>query len=393
MLSAFEGDMVRVYYDADVDCIAQIREKLKDSSAEIHVLPYCIGGTDGKGTLHVNYDTTSSSLYPLNPDYASYYFFLYNHDFVASDSIRTMEKRDVDVVSLDSLYGKEGVGVAMPDFLSMDVQGAEHAILRGATSTLRSGVLGLVIEAGLHPLYQGQRTFGDVQSLLLDAGFHFVRFLGFHDYAPFRTPVGLRGEGFHILTDALFLRRIDAIEQAVSDSGHRRTMLRKLAFISLVYDQPEYALECLQRCGTYEKSGTSSASCRYEMFLDDIERSAAKMSMRFPMLFSEKYTFGLSKRRFASSASFANDAEAAGMIERIWLRFVYPNIYLISSAYDFLVERMWGAVASLILPSSPVERIFKKYGLAAQARLLKKKRVVQALFCKQRQAHASAQIL
>src|SRR5512139_1275605 len=81
VLPAFERDMVRVFYDADRDCIDNVRERLAGSGAEVHVLPYCVGGADGRGTLHINYDTTSSSLYPLNPGYGPYYFFSYNHDF------------------------------------------------------------------------------------------------------------------------------------------------------------------------------------------------------------------------------------------------------------------------------------------------------------------------
>lgn len=375
VLPSFEHALVRVYYDADRDCIDQVRERLAGSAAEVRVLPFCVGGTDGRGTLHVNYDTTSSSLYPLNPGYGPFYFFSYNHDFLASDSLRTMERREVDVVSLDRIF-RDGVAGAPPDFLSMDVQGAEHAILEGAKETLRTSVLGLVIEAGLHPLYQGQRTFGDVQALLGEAGFHFVQFLGFHDYAPYRAPVGLRGEGFHILTDALFLRRIEDLERTETDAVKRRTLLRKLAFIAIVYGQTEYGLACLERSGKAAQ-GAAGDRPRYEEFLDEFGQSAARMPARYPKLFSEKYTFELSRRRFSPAASARS---GAGMGERLWLRYIYPNIYRIAGLYRFLLHRLWAPSASLLFPGSPAERTLRKYGLTEQARSLKRRRVVETLF-------------
>lgn len=381
ILPMFERDMVRVYYDADRDCIEQVRELHADAEAEVRVLPYCVGGENAKGTLHINYDTSSSSLYPLNPEYAPYYFFSYNHDFLASDSMRTVERREVDVVSLDHVVSSGATEFAPPDFLSLDVQGAEYAILTGAAKTLGANVLGLVIETGFHPVYQGQRLFGDVHALLDKAGFHFVQFLRFQDYTPFRAYIGMRGKGFHKQADALFLRKVGDLERTVADQEVRRTMLRKLAFIALVYDQTEYALDCLRHCGTNAGTGRPASTSRYETFLDDIECSAAKMPKRFPRLFSEKYSFEVSKRRFASSASLALDAGSMGLGERIWLRFVYPRIYRIADVYRFVIERLWGAAASRMLPSSFVERTLKKYGLKEQARLLKKNRVIQTLFC------------
>lgn len=376
VIPEFEQDMVRVYYDADKDCIDQIREKMKGSSSEVHVLPYCIGGADGQGTLHVNYDTTSSSLYPLNPEYAPFYFFSYNHDFVAADSLRTMEERKIDIVSLDRLYGSDRISVPPPDFLSMDVQGAEYPVLEGGRKVLKQNVLGLVIETGLHPLYEGQRIFDDVRRLLSDSGFYFVRFLNFHDYAPYRAPIGRRGEGFNILADALFLRRTDDIENSFSDDALRYAMYRKLAFISIVYGQFEYGLACLNSAsGLAAKGSGQLQGLRYHEFLVEINKSSESMPEKYPPAFSEKYTYELSKRRFETKGS-----AAASLRERLWLRFVYPNIYRIAGLYRFLFDKLWAPFASLLFPNSPVERTLRKYGLSAQAALIKKKRVVQYMF-------------
>lgn len=382
LLPAFEQDMVRVYYDADQDCISQIAEKHWGGAAEIHVLPYCLG-KEGTGTLHINYDTTSSSLYPINPEYAPYYFFSYNHDFVAADSLRTMEQREVSIASLDSLQEISSGRVPPPDFLSMDVQGAEYAVLQGGARLLRENVLGLVIETGLQPLYEGQRLFDDVRQFLAAAGFHFVKFLSFHDYSPHRAPSGQRGEGFHVLADALFLRRIDDLQKTAADELQKSSRFMKLAFFSMVYGQIEYGLACLAEGMKPGAASITGGGLRYNTFLGELRESCEATPKRYPPTFSEKYTYALSKQRFQAqeAAGPGEGRSAAGSVsERLWLKFIYPNIYRIAGLYRFLVQTLWAAAAARVLPDSRVEKTFRKYRLKEQALLIKKKRVVEFWF-------------
>ncbi|MBI4689835.1 MAG: FkbM family methyltransferase [Nitrospirae bacterium] len=381
IMRPFEKDIIRVIYDADSDCVDQIREKHKDSLSELHVLPYCVGEADRPGEFNINYDPTSSSIFSFNPDYRSFYFFLYNHDFIVSDSMRTVEKREVNIVTMDQIFKDEALKIAAPDFLSMDVQGAEYNILQGSKEILRQNVLALVIETWFHPLYQGQKIFGDISNFLSDHGFYFVKCLRMAEYSPFRAPVGQRGEGFQMLTDALFLRRIDSIESVITDNILLHTMLRKLAFISITYNQFEYGLKCLHRSKKANVSyETDFKNINYYKFLDDIEKSVEKMPLRYPKTFSEKYTFELSKRRFNSRSSLKGNKQKKTLRENIWLKFIYPNIYFFAEIYEFLIQKIWAGAASLILTNSPVEKVLVKYGLKRQAKLLKRNRVIQSLF-------------
>lgn len=380
VIDAFEKDVVRVLYDADSDCIEQIKERHKKSKSELHVFPYCIGENNQTGTFNINYDPTSSSIYSFNPDYSSFYFFLYNHDFIVSDSLRTMEKREVEFVSIDKLYKTNSSQLAFPDFLSMDVQGAEYAILQGAKDTLKKNVLALVIETGLHPIYHGQKIFGDINSFLSEMGFYFVKFLRFQEYSPLRAPVGLRGNGFQSVTDVLFLRKIEDIKNAVSDELLLYIMLRKLAFISIIYNQFEYGLECLKRSRKMNESYAEELKgLNYYEFLKEIEKNIEKMSVRYPKTFSEKYTFELSKKRFYSQRAVEKNQNRT-LREKLWLKVVYPNIYTIARIYEFLIQGVWAKIAPVIFINTPVEKVLLRYGLRKQARLIKRNRVIQFFF-------------
>ena len=173
-LSKFEKDIIDVLYDADTDCLAQIQERRQRYESELHVLPYCLGDTCRLASFNINYDPYSSSLRELNPTYGSFYFFYGDHDHIISETFKTMEKRYVDIVSLDHLFQSKTLSVPPPDFLSIDTQGSEYEILQGAKETLRLSTLALVVEVEFHPIYKDQKLFGDVANLLSDQGFDFV---------------------------------------------------------------------------------------------------------------------------------------------------------------------------------------------------------------------------
>lgn len=389
-LASFERDMVRVFYDADTDCLEQIGERQKGSQAEVYTFPYCVGynKNSGSGTFNINYDPTSSSLYSYNPAYGSFYFFCYNHDFVVSETMRTMEKRELEVVTLDHLFNTGAIQVSPPDFLSMDVQGAEYDILQGAENILEKNVLALVMETWFHPVYQGQKVFGDISQFLSDRGFYFVKFLKTTEYSPYRSPVGLRGEGFQVFSDALFLRRIDSLEALDKERAQIDNMLTKLAFIAIVYGQFEYGMECLRRIKKEDGSRYAPDDSVYGRFLHDLYNSAALMKPRYPKTFAEKYSFEVSKQRFAGRESLRKETVGGEQKQtlrvRLWLRYIYPHIYSIAELYEFVMYRLWAPIASVVFFNSPVERVLHRYGLKKQAKQLKKARMVQTFFSKGR---------
>jgi hypothetical protein len=154
--------------------------------------------------------------------------------------------------------------------LSVDRQGSEHEILLGAGNALKPHVIAAVVEAEFSPLYKGQKTFGDILALLSDRGFHFVKFLSWVRISPYRGPIGLRADGFHLFDDALFLGRVADIEAMDADPRHRWLLLNKLAFVSIVYQQFEYALQCLQalhRLDDPSRTSLEEAEPTYIVFL------------------------------------------------------------------------------------------------------------------------------
>ena len=379
VLKKFEKDIINVFYDADSDCLAEIQERNQNLESELHVLPYCLADACKSTSFNINYNSFTSSLYDPNPDYNSYYVSIGDRDELWSEATKVMEKRHIEVVTIDHIFQSTTAPMPPPDFLSIDTQGSEYEILLGAKETLKSSVVALVIEAEFHPIYKGQKLFGDLAKLLSNQGFDFVRFLSLCEMYPFRAPIGLRGEGFHMFSDALFFRRIDNIDNN-NDQFRRYVMLRKLAFIAIVFNQFEYGLSCLRRSKDLvsHHSTMQEEEPVYLRFLRNLEQATERMPIVYP-----NTSFAASKAPCESSATsrtgMINKTGATDKIKQL-LRQI-PVLYLllkwIKRVLDKLFSKVTFSVKYRFAGYTDVEAILIKYGLKTQANVLRKNRVVR----------------
>ena len=349
-LCAFENDIVNVLYDADVDCIEQIKNNAQKTNSTSLVYPYCISDKNKTVKFNFNYDPYTNSIYPFNDEYKNHYLFYSDHDYPLCQTIKTMETRQLNTNYLDDILCDKKINIPHPDFLSMDVQGAEYDILKGANKTLNDSILGILLEAELHPIYKDQKIFGDIVKLLSEYGFMFIRFEDIQEMSPYRAPIGLRGKGIQFSSDALFLKKPDFIQSRDSLSiENKNLLLTKLAFISIAFNQVEHAIDCLEKRSSQASSQKSEQSKNtFDNFINKFELAVKSMPPYYPKTFNEKYTYQQSKDRFSSKPINIEEE-----IEPI------PQILLDSSP-------------------TPVEEILLEYDLSECADLLKNIRLNQS---------------
>jgi FkbM family methyltransferase len=295
--SKFRDDLIQFFYDADADCIEQIDKQLIDNKV---TLPYCIGENQSMRTFHINMDPYTSSLLKLNPAYQNYYYFSIDPykgplDYCYGDTVKTMEKRTVSMTSLDQLF-KAQPDIIPPDFLSLDTQGSEYEILKGAINTLHETIIAIQLEVEFHEIYKNQKLFGDICHLLNRHGFIFVKFTELHELSPFRSPIGLRADGFQVYGEALFFRQTDTFQL----NKENIIPLYKLAFFSLLFNQFEYCIQCLNivKENTSENLTIDISDNSYIPFLDNLWNLIVQQPIVYPPLFSQKYSFESSQSRF-----------------------------------------------------------------------------------------------
>ena len=203
-------------------------------------------------------------------------------------------------------------------------------------------------------------------------GFHFVRFKDlFSEMSPYRAEVGLRSLGFQLSGDALFLRKIDNICE--DDQLNRGTMLKKLAFISIVLNQFEYGLQCLRRADDFPAEPPSEGPGgrpSYEIFLAELQKLIPTHQTISRSTFASTFSFDENKRYFSTLPTPSHRPK--GLLRR--LPALPPPVKRVK---NMLARESRNAKISKT--RSPVERLLIEYGLHEQALLIGRKRAHQTM--------------
>jgi FkbM family methyltransferase len=242
---AFDADIVEVLYEADADAVPHAEAAGVGNRRNRLVLPYFLGESEGEVEFHVNYCPFTSSSRRFNPALAAYSTFFDGYDYVAGDVHEVIETRRLRSTSLDRLTLGAGAQLDRPDLISLDTQGSEDAILRGARGVLERHVVAVLTEVAFRPIYEDGPVFADIDRELRGRGFIFAGFHSASYYAPFAAPIGARAKAFLTFGDVLYFKDLDAV--AAMGDEHRTGAFMKLAFIALATGYLELARLCLDR--------------------------------------------------------------------------------------------------------------------------------------------------
>ena len=232
-LPYFERDLVNVLYEADQSSLPGMREATALLPSKTIILGDCLSGEAGKRPFYIYSNRYLSSLYPLLPEQRAAYSFDAQFGWDDDPGGRSLAKTIMlDTLTLDQVVERESGTVPAPDFLSLDTQGSELEILRGAMGIVENDVVAIMTEVEFVPMYQDQPLLGDIVSFLASKGFELASLTIFPaSGASNRTPIGLRGAGFPQGGEALFLRRPDTMEGL----PNKQLMLLKQAFVAFAF--------------------------------------------------------------------------------------------------------------------------------------------------------------
>jgi FkbM family methyltransferase len=150
------------WFEANQDLIGPLSEQLKTSNINHFIVPFGLHDTNTTLQLNITNGLQSSSFYELGT-HAEHY-----------PMIAVTERREMQVFRLDSLM--DANPPVLPwvdfDFLNIDTQGAELAVLKGLGHHLADVQLcGIYLEVNSEPLYEGIPLIGEIDAYLEAYGF------------------------------------------------------------------------------------------------------------------------------------------------------------------------------------------------------------------------------
>ena len=148
------GDKIKAY------CFETDKEECDrlNGAPNVIFIPQAISGRTGKATLYHAYYPESTGLYKTNDA-----FF---NRLLNKDNAEVIKEEEIDVMTLDDAMDK--YNIPDPDFIKIDVEGAELDVLKGTDLT---SVFGIFTEFRFHKEINGSPTFSELDQYLTNRGF------------------------------------------------------------------------------------------------------------------------------------------------------------------------------------------------------------------------------
>ena len=238
------GDQIHLIgFEPDAKECERLNQSAKPWRRESYY-PSALYRNKGTHTLYVTQNPQASSLLKPNPDFVDRFPQSAPGAVIATTQIQTTD--------IDSFMEENSLDYI--DFMKIDVEGAELALLEGANRLLSESLLGLSIEVFFQPYRIGEPLFAHVDQYLRRFGF--VLF----DLQPERwrrktlatsDPTRWYGAGQLVWAQALYFRDLAAEMTSVSYKPVRNARVKalKLASLAEVFDLPDFAIELLENGG------------------------------------------------------------------------------------------------------------------------------------------------
>jgi FkbM family methyltransferase len=159
------------------------------------------------------------------------------------------------------------------DFVKLDLEGGELAVLEGAAGTLET-CIGLHVEVCFQALRQSQPLFGDIAQFLHQRGLEFMDFVSLFRW----ERDSLTGAGQAIFADALFLRGPESLMALANGEFLTARRARVYLAILAIYERYDLALKFID---LLREQGRSLTAEDLKRFSSIVTRRKARFGRRF----------------------------------------------------------------------------------------------------------------
>jgi FkbM family methyltransferase len=202
-----------------------------------HVLPYALWSEETELTFNINNSPGTSSVFEANMPFLQ--------QFDDSQRFKVKDKFTIQAKTIDGLAGNSEIELV--DFVKIDVQGGELAILEGGEDFFKRNIVGLEVEVEFAPMYKNQPLFSDVDVFAREK-------LGLELWDIRKTYWKYKQEKYQaplkgrlIFGDALYLRPVPTLNDWLStmDKDTATEKLHALIVTTIAYGFLDYTLTLL----------------------------------------------------------------------------------------------------------------------------------------------------
>ena len=236
VINKFPQNCVVVGFEArEEECDQAVDSHLSPLGVRLHFVNAFIGEHDGTTQeFRINKHPESSSGLPPNPEVFDEICPVPYQDDLPTWGVNTeLDRKEFFTTrSLDKIIGELGI---IPDVLSIDAQGLEWSILKGAGDSLEK-ISALVTEVEFFEVYSGQGLYSDQAALLSKFGFRLGDLLNTQSWFP-RVK---SGRGLLTVAEAIWFKRVDSFFLGINRDTH--FILKGIKFAAVAYSLEFYSV-------------------------------------------------------------------------------------------------------------------------------------------------------
>jgi FkbM family methyltransferase len=180
---------------------------------------------------------------------------------------------EIECRTVDDLLASGGRQV---EFIKLDLEGGELAVLEGAPKTLET-CIGLHVEVCFQALRENQPLFGDIARFLQQRGLEFTDFVSLFRWAR----DSLDGPGQAVFGDALFLRGPESLMTLANGEFLTARRARVYLAILAIYERYDMAMKFID---LLRAQGRALSADDIERFSAIVSRRKARFGRRFRLV-------------------------------------------------------------------------------------------------------------
>jgi FkbM family methyltransferase len=202
------------------------------------VLPYALWNEETELILNINNSPATSSIFEANIPFLKQF-----------EDVQRFKVKKKIAINTKTIDGLSKIGeIDSVDFVKLDVQGGELAILQGGENFLKKEIIGLEVETEFAPIYKDQPLFNDVDSFVRERLgmelFDIRKVYWKYKQKKYRPPL----KGRLIFADSLYLRPIPTLDEWLSKMDKEMALkkLHALIGVSIAYGFLDYTFAILE---------------------------------------------------------------------------------------------------------------------------------------------------
>jgi FkbM family methyltransferase len=196
-----------------------------------------LAAAPGRQTLHLTRLPQASSIYEINAERMD--------DFAIREWLEVVGRTDIELDTLDACFA-DAPHLA-PDFIKIDVEGADLDVLRGGARVIERHVMGVQVETSFLERHRRAPLFGEIDAHLRARGFDLFH-LACERWTRRNLVHGANSRPQVVWADAVyFLSRPAFLDRLAAAPADRRAALTAKFLVALLaYGAHDYALEIVE---------------------------------------------------------------------------------------------------------------------------------------------------